>query len=126
MSTHMVSVVLYDLTYLSFSKYYFDRFRCVLDCIFCFLNYRITNVIFIFDKISFRFWLKKYESESGGAFRRSFPTVFIPTDHRTGLSGNTAESYTLVSHLNWQWNLILIYKSLKMNDIFQYEILLVS
>ena len=60
MSTYMVSVVLYDWTYLTFSKYYFDRFRCVLDRIFCFLNYRIISVIFIFDNIVlFSFPIKK-------------------------------------------------------------------
>ena len=80
----------------------FDHFRCVLDCIFSFpklpeyryrFRYRKYRIAFVSDE-------KKYESESGGAFRRSFPTVFIPIDHRTELSGNTAESYTFVSHLN--------------------------
>ena len=67
---------------------------------FRFRNYRITHVVFIFDNIvSFSFPMKKCESESGGAFRRSFPTIFIPTDHRTRLSGNTTESYTQMGPL---------------------------
>ena len=105
--SNQVSVVLNGLIYLSFFKISFQWVSIVSDVsltvYFRFRNYRITDVVFIFDNIvSFSFPRKKCKSESGGAFRRSFPTVFIPIDHRTGLSGNTAESYTLISHLNQQ------------------------
>jgi len=62
----------------------FDRYRCVLDRIFSFtklpeywhrFRFRKYHIAFVSDE--------KYESESGGAFRRSFPTVFIPKDTQT-------------------------------------------
>jgi len=102
--SNQVSVVLYGLIYLSFFKISFQWVSIVSDVsstvYFRFRNYRITDVVFIFDNIvSFSFPMKKCESESGGAFRRSFPTIFIPTDHRTRLSGNTTESYTQMGPL---------------------------
>ena len=83
MSNHIVIVVIYGLTYLSFFKISFQWVSIVFDvsstAYFRFQNYRITDVVFIFDNIvSFSFSMKQYESESGGAFHRSFPTVFIP------------------------------------------------
>jgi hypothetical protein len=63
---NMVSVVVYGLIYLSFLKNIvsmgFDHYQCVLDHYLWFFS----------DE-------KKYESESAGAFRRSFPTIFIST-----------------------------------------------
>ena len=87
MSNH-VSVVLNGLIYLSFFKISFQWVSIVSDVsstvYFRFRNYRITDVVFIFDNIvSFSFPMKKCKSESGGAFRRSFPTVFIPKDTQT-------------------------------------------
>ena len=81
--SNQVSVVLYGLIYLSFFKISFQWVSIVSDVsstvYFRFRNYRITDVVFIFDNIvSFSFPMKKCESESGEAFRRSFPTVFIP------------------------------------------------
>jgi len=81
--SNQVSVVLNGLIYLSFFKISFQWVSIVSDVsstvYFRFRNYRITDVVFIFDNIvSFSFPMKKCESESGEAFRRSFPTVFIP------------------------------------------------
>ena len=89
MSNHIVIVVIYGLTYLSFFKISFQWVSIVFDvsstAYFRFQNYRITDVVFISDNVVlFPFPMKKKnESESGGAFRRSFPTVFIPKDTQT-------------------------------------------
>jgi hypothetical protein len=56
----------------------FDHYRCVLDRIFSFQNYRNTDVVSVSNNIiSFSLPMKNYESESAGTFCRSFPTVFI-------------------------------------------------
>ena len=58
----------------------FDRYQCVLDRIFPFsklpeyrrrFRFRKYRTAFVSDE-------KKYESENGGVFHRSFSTVFIP------------------------------------------------
>ena len=82
-SSYMVYVVLYSLTYLSFFKISSWWVSIVIDVFsivyFRFQNYRNTDGIFIFDNIeSLPFPIKKYESESDEAFHQSFPTVFIP------------------------------------------------
>ena len=82
-SSHMVRVVLYDLTYLSFLKIFFGRFRSLSmlsrSYIFVF-EITVIPMLFSFLIILYRFhfrW-KKCDSESDGAFHWSFPTVFIP------------------------------------------------
>ena len=80
----MVSVVLYGLTYLSFFKISFLRVSIVIN-VFSIVYFRFRNyhATFVSDNIvSLSFPIKNYESESDGAFRRSFPTIFIP---RTGM-----------------------------------------
>ena len=57
----------------------FDRYRCVLDRIFSFPKLTKYRRRFCFQK--YRIALisdEKYENESGGAFRLSFLTIFIP------------------------------------------------
>ena len=62
--------------------YRFDEFRPLSMCSRPYISvFEITKIpsSFLFPKIPYRFhfrW-KKYESENGGVFRRSFPTVFI-------------------------------------------------
>ena len=63
-SSHMVSVVLYGLTYLSFFKISFQWVSIVFDvsstAYFRFQNYRITDVVFISDNVVlFPFPMKK-------------------------------------------------------------------
>jgi len=82
MSNHMVSVVLYGLTYLLFFKISLRWVSIVFDLsltvYFRFQNYRNTDTIFISDNIvSFRFRWKKCESENDRAFRRSFSSLNI-------------------------------------------------
>ena len=64
MSNHIVIVVIYGLTYLSFFKISFQWVSIVFDvsstAYFCFQNYRITDVVFISDNvILFPFPMKK-------------------------------------------------------------------
>ena len=86
-SSHIVNVMLYCLICLSFFKYHFDEFRPLSMCSRPYISvFEITEIpaSFSFPKIPYRFhfrW-KKYESENGGVFRRSFPTVFIPSYKR--------------------------------------------
>ena len=60
----------------------FDRYRCVLDRIFSFPKLTKYRRRFCFQKHRIVFISdEKYENESGGAFRLSFPTVSSPTRH---------------------------------------------
>ena len=83
-TSHIVNVMLYCLICLSFFKYWFDGFRPLSMCSRTYISvFKITGILasFSFQKISYRFrfrWKKKYESENGGVFHRSFSTVFIP------------------------------------------------
>ena len=48
---------------------------------FRFRNYQNTVIIFVSENtVLLSFPMKKYESENGGVFCRSFPTVFIPKE----------------------------------------------
>ena len=91
MSNHIVIVVIYGLTYLSFFKISFWWVLFVFDVsstvYFRFWNYRITYVVFISDNIvSFSFSIRKCESESGGVFRRCFrPFSSLSVRHQCNL-----------------------------------------
>ena len=71
--------MLYYLICLSFLKYRFDGFRSLSMCsqLYIFVS-EITRIPTSFSKISYRFHFRWKKYESGGAFSRSFPTVFIP------------------------------------------------
>jgi hypothetical protein len=93
----MVSIVVYDLIYLSFFKISF-RPLSMHSRSYIFVS-EITVILmpfFAFDNIeSFSFPMKNYESESDEAFRRSFPIVFSPRHYAT-LAARTSLSMSCV------------------------------
>jgi len=65
---------------------------------FRFRNYRNTGAVFVFENtVPLSFLMKKYESKSGGVFRRPFPTVFIPNQQQQkGFSAGIYQFYLVL------------------------------